>query len=358
MRPHPSSLLAVDGTPGIANQSGSEMGTHPISLLAFRNTPGRISRKPPRYSGSVYTRRTLLTMAATGFSSLSGAMPRVFAFEQWDVFSKTPLAGNPLAVFLDARGLTDANMLALARETNLSETTFIFPPESAERGWRVRIFTRDQELPFAGHPVLGTANAIRLHMLKPAARLNLDLNAGIIPVEFSSDGYGEMLQPEPIFAESHPASKIAPLLGLTEADFDPAHPIKNVSTGRPNLIVMLKSLEAVRQAQVDWPAAARYFASGDKQRGFYLLTMETNAKSARLHARKPTRAGDDPVTGSAAGCAAAYLVDQGIAKAGERVIIEQGAEVQRPGELYVTASGKEVRVGGYAVRVFEGRASF
>ena len=334
------------------------MGTHPISLLPIGDTPGQPNRGHPRYTNRVHTRRTLLAAMTTAGFSLSSATPRVFAYEQWDVFSKTPLAGNPLAVFLDARGLTDANMLALARETNLSETTFIFPPESAERGWRVRIFTREQELPFAGHPVLGTANAIRSHLSKPAARLNLDLNAGVIPVEFSSDGFGEMLQPEPIFAESHPASAIAPLLGLTEADFDLAHPIKNVSTGRPNLIVMLRSLDAVRNAQVDWPAAARYFASGDKQRGFYLLTTETSAKSSRVHARKPTRAGDDPVTGSAAGCAAAYLVDQGIAKAGERVIIEQGSEVHRPGELYVSASGKQVRVGGYAVLVFEGRASF
>ena len=110
------------------------------------------------------------------------ASPRPFAYEQWDVFSKTPLAGNPLAVFLDARGLSDAEMMALARETNLSETTFIFPAKSAERGWRVRIFTREQELPFAGHPVLGTAMAIRAHMKKAVANLKLDLNAGIIPV--------------------------------------------------------------------------------------------------------------------------------------------------------------------------------
>ena len=296
-------------------------------------------------------------MAASGSLLSRAATPRSFAYEQWDVFSKTPLAGNPLAVFLDARGLTDPEMQSLARETNLSETTFIFPPQS-ERGWRVRIFTRETELPFAGHPVLGTAMAIRSHMPKPPADLKLDLNAGVIPVDFGESGYGEMLQPEPVFAESHNVVAVAPLLGLSESDFDAKYPIKNISTGRPNLIVMLTSLDAVKRAQVDWPAAARYFASGDKQRGFYLLTREVLAKTSRVHARKPTRAGDDPVTGSAAGCAAAYLVDQGLAKSGERVVIEQGSEVQRPGELYVSAAGKNVRVGGYAVRIFEGRASF
>ena len=303
---------------------------------------------------------------AAGGSLLHAGVARSFAYEQWDVFSKVPLAGNPLAVFLDARGLTDAEMQTLARETNLSETTFIFPREAsveAARGVRVRIFTREQELPFAGHPVLGTAMAIRSHLARPPAALRLDLNAGIIPVDFDNSGYGEMLQPEPVFAGAHEVAAVAGLLGLAVADFDTAFPIKNISTGRPNLLVMLKSLDAVKRAQVDWAAAARYFAAGDKQRGFYLLTRETEHKTSRVHARKPTRAGDDPVTGSAAGCAAAYLVDQGLAKSGERVVIEQGSEVMRPGELYVSAvkvaaGVTQVRVGGYAVRVFEGRASF
>ncbi len=292
------------------------------------------------------------------------ASPRSYAYEQWDVFTQKPLAGNPLAVFLNATGLSDADMLSLARETNLSETTFIFPRDSkteAERGVRVRIFTREQELPFAGHPVLGTAMAIRAHSPKPSKTLKLDLNAGIIPVDFEG-AYGEMLQPEPVVAETHTATKIAPLIGLTESEIE-GLPIRNISTGRPNLIVMLKSLDAVKKAQVDWPAAQRYFASGDKQRGFYFLTKETESKTSRVHARKPTRAGDDPVTGSAAGCAAVYLVDHGLAKSGERVIIEQGSEVHRPGELHVSAikdgaKFTQVRVGGYAVRVFEGKASW
>lgn len=317
-------------------------------------------------------RRFLAATAVSGaFTMLNAASPQQErgVSEQWDVFTSTPLTGNPLAVFLDARGLSDATMQAIARETNLSETTFIFPRDAAierERGVRVRIFTREQELDFAGHPVLGTAMAIRARLGSPRI-VKLDLNAGIIPVDFETTPrgiYGEMLQPEPVPDNTiYTPAAIAPLLGLTESDFDARYPIRNWSTGRPNLIVMLRSLDAVAKASVDWPAAARFFATGDKQRGFYLLTRQTANTAARVHARKPTRAGDDPVTGSAAGAAAAYLVEQGLAKPGERVVIEQGSEVHRPGDLTVSALRDEatrrihtVRVGGYAVKIWEAKA--
>jgi trans-2,3-dihydro-3-hydroxyanthranilate isomerase len=298
-------------------------------------------------------------MAAAAATSVYSA-PRRYAYEQWDVFTKTALTGNPLAVFLDATGLSDAQMLAIARETNLSETTFVFPRDTAtetSKGVRVRIFTREQELPFAGHPALGTARALLARKGgKTPAKIVLDLNAGPIPVMFEdAAGYGEMIQQDAVVAETHPASSIAPLLGLSTDDFDSAYPIRNVSTGRPNLIVMLRSLEGMRKIQVDWNAVVKYFATGDKQRGFYLLSKETISKSARIHARKPTRGGEDPATGSAAGCAAAYLVQTGISKPNERIIIEQGNEMSRPSEIYVSADGlKNIRVGGYCAKVFEG----
>jgi trans-2,3-dihydro-3-hydroxyanthranilate isomerase len=291
----------------------------------------------------------------TASIGVSFGAARRFAYEQWDVFTKNALTGNPLAVFLDARGLSDAEMLAIARETNLSETTFIFPRDAkteAEKGIRVRIFTREQELPFAGHPTLGTARALFARNGKK--KIVLDLNAGPIPVTFE-DGYGEMLQQDAVFAETHPVSAIAPLLGLPLDAFDTAYPIRNVSTGRPNLIAMLRSLNAIKSIAVDWSAVGKYFAQGDRQRGFYLLTRETESKSARVHARKPGRIAEDPATGSAAGCAAAYLVETGIAKKGERVIIEQGSELSRPSEIYVSADGaRNIRVGGYCAKVFEG----
>src|SRR3954452_22042983 len=140
--------------------------------------------------------------------------PRTLAMTQWDVFSSTPLEGNSLAVFSDARGLTDPEMQALAKEMNLSETTFIFPRDAAterERGVRVRIFPVQEELPFAGHPTLGTAFALRGKT--GANEIRLELNVGSVPVRFEDPSgepaFGEMTQIEPIFGIIHDRAKIA-----------------------------------------------------------------------------------------------------------------------------------------------------
>ncbi len=278
---------------------------------------------------------------------------RTFEFEYWDVFTRTPLKGNPLCVFLGARGLSDAEMLAMARETNLSETTFVLP------GNHVRIWTPVEEYPFAGHPTLGTAMALR----KPGmARIVLEEKIGPVPVRFEEQAggfvYGEMTQTDPVFAEAHPPAAIARLLNVTVADFVPGLPIVDVSTGRPNLIVLFKSLKTVKSLNPDWNQIRDYF--GANQRGFYFLTPETDSPAAKFHARKLTSRTEDPVTGSAAGCAVAFLVKYGLAKPGERFVIEQGGEVQRAGELYVAARREGERitgvtVGGYCVRVMQGK---
>jgi trans-2,3-dihydro-3-hydroxyanthranilate isomerase len=242
--------------------------------MVFDNLKGsntKRSQSPARvcYSIGLHSRRTFFSMAVAAATS-AYSPPRRYVYEQWDVFTRTALAGNPLAVFLDATGLSDAQMLAIARETNLSETTFVFPRDGATeaaKGVRVRIFTREQELPFAGHPALGTARALLARKGgKTPAKIVLDLNVGPIPVMFEDPaGYGEMIQQDAVVAETHPAASIAPLLGLRTDDFVPAYPIRNVSTGRPNLMVMLRSLDAIRKIQVDWNAVAKYFATGDKQ---------------------------------------------------------------------------------------------
>lgn len=300
------------------------------------------------------SRRLFLGLTAAAGMDAAAPPARRFAFEYWDVFTKTPLSGNPLCVFLAARGMTDAEMQAIARETNLSETTFVIPPA------RVRIFSPTEEYPFAGHPTLGTAMALR----KPGMReIVLQENIGPVPVAFEqqADGlvYGEMTQAEPVFAEEHPKDAIARLLHIQPGDLLADAPVVNVSTGRPNLIVMLKSLRVLKSLEPDWALIRRYFEPGDRQRGFYFLTPETETAGARFHARKLTPRTEDPVTGSAAGCAAAYLVARGLAKSGERFIIEQGAEVHRQGHLYVSAvksgtGATDVRVGGYCVRVSRG----
>ena len=210
------------------------------------------------------TRRSILSLLA-GFPTLRAAKsaPRRYAFEYWDVFTRTPLAGNPLCVFLDGRGLSDHEMLALARETNLSETTFVLPDN------RVRIWSPVEEYPFAGHPTLGTAMALRKSGMK---QIVLQEKIGPVPVEFEeqADGsvYGEMLQPAPIFGEEHKREDIAALLHVATTDLLGGAPILNISTGRPNLIVIFKTLATVKALQPDWPRIREYFAAGDHERVF------------------------------------------------------------------------------------------
>jgi trans-2,3-dihydro-3-hydroxyanthranilate isomerase len=302
---------------------------------------------------------------------------------QWDVFSSRPLEGNSLAVFLDGRGLTDTEMQALAKEMNLSETTFILPRDSVterERGVRARIFTVQEELPFAGHPTLGTAFALRGRgdedrgdkirvdenrggeMKNGAVEIVLELNVGKVPVSFedSSDGpaFGEMTQVNPTFGIQHEREAIARATGLRSEDFDDSLPIETVSTGLPYTVTPLKSLAVMRNLQIEPKRATEYLAQTDG-RFFYFVTRETVDREARLHARMLFYNGEDPATGSAAGCTAAWMVAHGVAKPDERVLIEQGIEMNRPSRIFVRASRSDnrvvnVRVGGNAVEILRG----
>jgi len=287
---------------------------------------------------------------------------------QWDVFSSRPLEGNSLAVFLDGRGLTDPEMQALAKEMNLSETTFILhrdPATEHERGIRVRIFTVQEELPFAGHPTLGTAFALRGRgstEKSGGAQVVLELNVGKVPVSFedSSDepAFGEMTQVNPTFGIQHEREAIARATGLRPQDFDDSLPIETVSTGLPYTVTPLKSLAVMRNLQIDVNRATEYLARTDG-RFFYFVTRETVDPEARLHARMLFYNGEDPATGSAAGCTAAWMVAHGVAKADERVLIEQGIEMKRPSRIFVRASRGDnrvvnVRVGGNAVEILRG----
>jgi trans-2,3-dihydro-3-hydroxyanthranilate isomerase len=282
---------------------------------------------------------------------------------QWDVFSSRPLEGNSLAVFLDGRGLTDAEMQALAKEMNLSETTFILPRDPAaerERGIRVRIFTVREELPFAGHPTLGTAFALRGQTA--AQQVVLELNVGKVPVSFedSPDGpaFGEMTQVNPTFGIQHEREAIAQATGLRVEDLDDSLPIETVSTGLPYTVTPLKSLAVMRNLQIDLNRGSEYLAQTGG-RFFYFVTRETVDREARLHARMLFYNSEDPATGSAAGCTAAWMVAHGVAKPDERVLIEQGIEMKRPSRIFVRASLSDnrvvnVRVGGNAVEILRG----
>lgn len=279
-----------------------------------------------------------------------------------DVFTDRPLEGNQLAIFTDARGLSSEQMQALAREMNLAETTFILPREAEEErreGTRVRIFTVQEELPFAGHPTLGTA--YYLHRFGGSKEIWLDLKVGKIPVRFreedSEKSFGEMRQRDAEAGLVHNKEEVARAAGLALDEITPHLPVQTFSTGLPFIIVPVISLQAIRKAG-PWSNLAEYLERSDGK-FFYFVTAETVHSQSKLHARMPFYNGDDPATGSAAGCCAAWMAAHGVIERGETAIIEQGIEVHRPSRIYVRAekSGDKVinvHVGGYCVEVARG----
>jgi trans-2,3-dihydro-3-hydroxyanthranilate isomerase len=286
---------------------------------------------------------------------------RKFPFVTVDVFSSRALAGNPVAVFTDARGLSDAEMQAIALETRLSETTFVVPrDEATERaaGIKVRIFTVAEELPFAGHPTLGTAS-----LIAKARNLNdvtLDLKVGKIPVTFKTtvDGrFGEMTQRDPEFGKIHNANEVAKAIDLSVDDLDLSASIQTVSTGFAFAIVSLRSLSTLERLSLDLKKAYAYLATTDA-RQFYFIVRDGDAEPD-LRARMLFYGGEDPATGSAAGCTAAWMVHHGLAKPDQEIVIAQGIEMKRPSDIFVRAGLEgprvhNVRVGGYCAEVMRG----
>jgi trans-2,3-dihydro-3-hydroxyanthranilate isomerase len=299
-----------------------------------------------------------------------------------DVFTSVPLEGNQLAVFADGRSLSDAEMQALAREMNLSETTFILPRDPAterERGVRVRIFTVDEELPFAGHPTLGTAMVLRNDVLRNEAlrneapqndpqggddradKITLDLNVGRIPVRFTTrDGlpFGMMTQRDPEFGEKHSREDVARAAGLAVDDIAADLPIQTVSTGNAFAIVPLKSLAALQKLAPTWQNMKQYLEK-TSAKFFYFVSRETVNPEARLQSRMIFYNGEDPATGSAAGPCAAWAVQYGVVPPDQQVLMEQGVEMKRRSRIFFSAGrngGKivNVRVGGHVVEVVRG----
>jgi len=301
-------------------------------------------------------------------------MSRSYEFVQLDLFTRTPLTGNPLAIFTDARGLTDQEMQALAREMNLSETTFILPREpqvEAKNGKRVRIFTVEEELPFAGHPTLGTA----LYLWNTAASRGdetvLDLNVGKIGVRFSTDSnsrsnrvagdvFGEMRQRDPEFGLTLPRDKVASVLRGDAGEIASEWPSQVVSTGLPFAIVPIRGAEALTNLKPDLVRVGALL-EGTGARFCYFISPERESWR-EVRARMFFYGGEDPATGSAAGCAVSWMLRHGLAKSDEQILIYQGIEARRPSEIFVRATreGKKVtnvRVGGYAVEVLRGTVS-
>jgi trans-2,3-dihydro-3-hydroxyanthranilate isomerase len=280
-----------------------------------------------------------------------------------DVFTKTPFEGNPLAVVMDTADLTTERMQAIAREFNLSETTFV-ERRAAEveqrEGVRVRIFTTQEELNFAGHPTLGTASMLRLNAPETVRQNTVTLaeNVGAVPVRFDGDGsFGEMTQRDPEFGAELDAREVARLTGLAVEDLHAALPPQLVSTGTAFAIVVLKSDKALARLRANKQETDEWLRARGA-RWFYVLGP-TGGDEPGWRARMQFSGGEDPATGSAAGCAISYLVQRGAVAAGTRVHLRQGVEMGRPSDLFLSAhmqSAKvsDVRVGGSTVLVAKG----
>ena len=301
-------------------------------------------------------------------------------FYQADVFTGQPFGGNPVAVFPEAQGLTDYQLQQIAREMNVSETVFVLPPTDQAAVVRLRIFTPTQEIPFAGHPVLGTffilAELGIISVKESITRVMQECNIGLFPVELhAEDGQVErvvMTQPKPEFLgqvdEMEDLYKVAGALGLSRHVIaDMKWPIEVVSTGLPVMIVPVRTLTAVRLIRPDASAimdVCRRFGAN----GIMVFTTVTVEPSATVHTRMfAPSIGilEDPATGSASGALGAYLVQNGVVDVAptNEIVIEQGYEIERPSQILVRIESDDdviqtVKVGGQCVMVVEGTLNF
>ncbi|NIM99990.1 MAG: PhzF family phenazine biosynthesis isomerase [candidate division Zixibacteria bacterium] len=283
-----------------------------------------------------------------------------------DVFAEQKYAGNQLAVFRDAKGLADEDMQTFAKEMNYSETTFILSEDKRDGGYDVRIFTPAQELPFAGHPTLGTAFVIQKEIERqPVERVVLNLKVGQIPVEFK---YKEidieimwMKQINPTFGATFDTGTLSTVLSLHTSDINERYPIQEVSTGTPFIMVPLKTLDATKRATIN---KDRYFnlIKDAQAKAILIFCQETYCEANHLNVRVFADyygVPEDPATGSANGCLAGYLAKHRyFGKERINVRVEQGHEIGRPSVLFLKAEDKkdkiDVFVGGRAVMVAKG----
>ena len=312
-----------------------------------------------------------------------------YKFIQLDVFTDRAFCGNPLAVFPDAEGLSDEQMQQIAREMNLSETVFVLPSEKEEVLRRLRIFTPSSELPFAGHPVVGTWNCLAREGIVPQPeggsgwiKIKQEVGIGILPVdiEFKDGDHERVVMTQGKFEirgeieDWQDQADIARALGLAREDLDESLPIQAVSTGNTMLLVPVRSLADLGHCRVNLPMLGEIYErseSFDGGTGCYAFTRETiEIGEARAHARFfiGQNIGEDPATGSAAGPLGGYLVHHGAAGVDPsdgvyKFVIEQGDFINRPSRIGLEVKGEpgkveEVRVGGTSVVVARGTVEF
>ena len=268
-----------------------------------------------------------------------------------DVFTDTPLTGNQLAVFTDARDLDPLTMQALAKEMAFAETVFVLPAHADDADVRIRIFTPQNELPFAGHPVLGSAFVLGLPLQKVVIRL--ETGAGVVPVELEREGarivFGWMDQPIPPWESFERAGELLVALGVESSGL----PVEIYHLGPKHVYIELDSPGHVAALDPDFRAVAKITGAGVN-----CFTREGSGWKTRVFV-PGAGVPEDPATGSAAGPLAIHLARHGRIAFGEEIEISQGAELGRPSKLYAVAEGEgdriaRVRVGGCAVVVARG----
>lgn len=291
---------------------------------------------------------------------------RTLPFLQVDAFTDRALGGNPCAILFDTDDLDDATMQAIAREQNLSETVFV--RRSAVADFGVRYFTPSEEIPLAGHPTIATAFALvdtgRVALRGELTTITLELKIGPIPVDLHADR-GKvrlvvMTQMRPQFLRTYDAADVLPAFGLDPADARKDVPIQTVSTGTPQLMVPVESLDVLRRLTLDLRRYRELRAQGDffSPHVFCLSGVTEAGRTFARHPGVPPDGAEDPFTGSATGGMAAYLWRYGLLEA-PTFVAEQGHWMNRPGRAIVEVVGprddiETVRVGGGAVTVIRG----
>lgn len=310
-----------------------------------------------------------------------------FRFFQLDVFTENSFTGNPLAVFPEAEGLTEEQMMQIAREMNLSETVFVLKPVTESDGKetvlrRLRIFTPTREIPFAGHPVVGTWNGLAREGIVPlpeggtgTTRIYHEVGIGVLPVdiEFKDNEPVQVVMTQGKFEiigemdDSHDQAEVARALGLAREDLDESLPIQVITTGLTCLAVPIRSLADLRDCRVNGSLLAETYTRRGAS-GCLAFTRETiEVGASRAHARffaPADNIAEDPATGSACGALGSYLVHHGAlslepADGRYKFVIEQGDFIHRPSRINLDVKGtkgavEETRVGGPSVLVARG----
>lgn len=279
-----------------------------------------------------------------------------------DVFAEDKYSGNQLAVITDTQGLSSEEMLRITREMHYSETTFLCSDQQANGGFDVRIFTPGEEVPFAGHPTLGTAYILSEVLGKITTdEIRLNLGVGQIPVKREGEKLWMTTKP-PVFGKVYRPSDMAAILNLQDSDIDTRWPIEVVSTGLPFIMVPLKTLDAIKRARVNSEALETIVSDPEQTREILIFAPETYSPDCQLNVRvfvPLLGIPEDPATGSANSCLAGYLSKhQVLGCSTVNIQVEQGMEIQRPSRLYLKADQVEnpyqIQVGGKVKLIAKG----